>query len=1108
MRTKTRIALATAGGVAAAAAVVWIAVDGAAGRLALAVLIGACGLALGLLIVRGTRATLRIARRVEQRAEHHHKRAAAWNHHVVTRLDARADARGLQPHAPVASSTVLRENAQALVAAGLFDQDIHVARTGGGWISATDAADHFLRTAAPKGASPTPLLAVAALPEAVRAALRKGDVHPLLDHLRSDAALDAPLGPLFDPRELPGAAASARLHRGGVLGAWMASADDATELPLPASSSAAGATLGQVRAGLIAHAEEVRALAVQPERDVRDWDRAVEAAWIDAVMAGGSEPLPMVSVIMPVKDRAHVIGRAIASVQAQSSTRWQLIVVDDGSADETLEVVEGLAAADSRIMVVQSERAGVSAARNTGLRLATGEYVAFLDSDNAWAPHFLEVMMRGMRRDDLAAAYSASAMHEDDGSITYRALQAGLEQLRLRNHIDLNVLVVQRSLIDRGVRFDETMRRWVDHDFALKVAAITEPKLLPFVGCDYAHSDEAADRITVRESEHWQWVALERHWADWRAAADPVAGRLSVVLLTYNDAVMTAAAVRSVLDDAAASGIDVEVQLIDNGSQLDVGQALLADVAASPLVRYFRLPRNLNFATGCNVGIVRASGEHVLLLNNDTVVRRGALAAMRAALQDDVIGVQPLLVYDDETIQTAGTVFAAADSLPSHLLVGHPKEDALELGDVAFDAATAAALLMRTSDLRALRGFDAIFVNGMEDVDLCLRARRDLGGRFALMPSAVVTHLESKTPGRGARVDENRRIFLARWRGSLPAPQHEILARAGFSIAHVGTDGRDVPGPRPVVVRDPADRRVRWGIRIAAIPGAKGDVWGDTHFAESLRQGLAQLGHRAVVHRHGAHTTPAAGMDDVVLVLRGLDRVRPMPGKRNILWVISHPDKVTIEELQEFDRVFAASVPWAERMTEASGRLVEPLLQATDVARFHTDVPPVPIGASLFVGKHFPTRERAIVRDALVGGVPLAVYGPEWEGHLPAGVLRGQWIDNDRLAGAYRGATRVLADHWPGMAAEGFLQNRLFDAVAAGCRVVSDDVAGAEDAFEGAVRTYRTPQELAALCVDDGAFPDADAMERIAARVREKHSFASRARRLVLAATDDAERAV
>jgi hypothetical protein len=280
-------------------------------------------------------------------------------------------------------------------------------------------------------------------------------------------------------------------------------------------------------------------------------------------------------------------------------------------------------------------------------------------------------------------------------------------------------------------------------------------------------------------------------------------------------------------------------------------------------------------------------------------------------------------------------------------------------------------------------------------------------------------------------------------------------------------------------------------------------MWGDTHFAESLRTALERAGQRAVIHRHGAHQTAAAAFDDVSLVIRGIDRVRPMPGMVNVLWVISHPDAVTPEEIREFDLVFAASTTWSAKMSERAGREVVPLLQATDTARFNVDVVPVPHDVPLFVGGTHPGRERRIVSSAVAAGVPLGVYGPGWDGSLPEGVLLGEYVDNRDLAGYYRGTPRVLADHWDLMAAEGFVQNRIFDAVACGSRVVSDYVDGIDELFAGAVKSYRSSDDLAFLCRDDalGMFPDDARMKDIAARVRRLHSFDRRAEQLVEAVT-------
>src|SRR5499426_2978620 len=98
--------------------------------------------------------------------------------------------------------------------------------------------------------------------------------------------------------------------------------------------------------------------------------------------------MSMVSVIMPTFNRADTIRRAIRSVQAQTFTEWELIVVDDGSTDDTVALIEGC---DPRLKLIRQKNQGTAGARNTGLRASAGSYIAFLDSDDEWLPHHLEL---------------------------------------------------------------------------------------------------------------------------------------------------------------------------------------------------------------------------------------------------------------------------------------------------------------------------------------------------------------------------------------------------------------------------------------------------------------------------------------------------------------------------------------------------------------------------------------------------------------------------------------------------------------------------------------------------------------------------------------------
>ncbi|HEY2860286.1 MAG TPA: glycosyltransferase family 2 protein [Terracidiphilus sp.] len=101
----------------------------------------------------------------------------------------------------------------------------------------------------------------------------------------------------------------------------------------------------------------------------------------------------LVSVVVPTYNRGYCIGRTIDSVRAQSHADWELIVVDDGSTDNTAELIKSNYGHDPRVRYLVQENAGVSAARNTGIRASKGDYVAFLDSDDVWKPWKLKVQL-------------------------------------------------------------------------------------------------------------------------------------------------------------------------------------------------------------------------------------------------------------------------------------------------------------------------------------------------------------------------------------------------------------------------------------------------------------------------------------------------------------------------------------------------------------------------------------------------------------------------------------------------------------------------------------------------------------------------------------------
>src|ERR1700722_8758583 len=101
--------------------------------------------------------------------------------------------------------------------------------------------------------------------------------------------------------------------------------------------------------------------------------------------------MPLISVIIPAYNRAGLIGRTIDSVLSTDGTDLEIIVVDDGSTDATLDLVAGYG---QKVCILRQENSGPGAARNRGLRTATGDYVAFLDSDDIWFPWTIETYRR------------------------------------------------------------------------------------------------------------------------------------------------------------------------------------------------------------------------------------------------------------------------------------------------------------------------------------------------------------------------------------------------------------------------------------------------------------------------------------------------------------------------------------------------------------------------------------------------------------------------------------------------------------------------------------------------------------------------------------------
>ncbi|WP_019833890.1 glycosyltransferase [Sphingomonas sp. PR090111-T3T-6A] len=212
----------------------------------------------------------------------------------------------------------------------------------------------------------------------------------------------------------------------------------------------------------------------------------------------------LVSIVMPAYNREATIASAIASVLEQTHERFELIVVDDGSTDATCSVVAQFLA-DPRVKLVKAPHGGVSAARNAGLAEATGEIVAYLDSDNRWKAWFLDVMVRHLTATGQTAAYCGIALRDDLSHLTgYRGDDFDWEACLTQNYVDLNAFCHRRDVLDEVGVFDTKLRRMVDWDLILRITRGRDTGYAPFVGCDYFDGRADRERITVSEPAAFQ----------------------------------------------------------------------------------------------------------------------------------------------------------------------------------------------------------------------------------------------------------------------------------------------------------------------------------------------------------------------------------------------------------------------------------------------------------------------------------------------------------------------------------------------------------------------------------------------------------------------------
>ena len=469
-----------------------------------------------------------------------------------------------------------------------------------------------------------------------------------------------------------------------------------------------------------------------------------------------------------------------------------------------------------------------------------------------------------------------------------------------------------------------------------------------------------------------------------------------------------------------------------------------------------------------NEAVCRASGEYLLFLDGNMQLTAGWLDELMKVMYDreNVGVVGSRIVYSSKAGDKAYRLYHAGMILhnqkqgkqywikPIRITAEHTAAITCACAIV-----TGECMLVRRSAFEQVGGFETLYENGYEDQDLCLKLIHAGYHNYYCGDSLVLYDGISAENMEEAKKKEayNREIFKGRWQRYL--------------LQHILEDNNK----GNAIAIDPFTNREQ----LTEIYGNGGELqekeidicgampedetrkfWGDYHYAMAMKREFEKLGYRVNVRskEHWYDLSTAK----YVIVLRGVKAYYPgiAIGQRYIMWNISHPAETDIQEYDLYDYVFFAS----QIMQDQFGDKIRPhsgvLMQCTDPQIMHCTEEVQHEYELLFVGNSRRVY-RQILKDLIPTTHHLTVYGRHWEEFPVQDYVVADYIANEEVGQAYHDAKILLNDHWDDMREYGIISNRIFDALAVGAFVISDEVPGMEEIFSGAVVTYNGKDDLA-----------------------------------------------
>ncbi len=223
--------------------------------------------------------------------------------------------------------------------------------------------------------------------------------------------------------------------------------------------------------------------------------------------------MPLVSVIIPAYNAEQYIASSIESVLNQTFSDFELIIINDGSTDNTLEVINQFSKTDKRINVISQKNQGVSVARNAGINIATSEYIAFLDSDDLYLDSFLERMTSKIMSEKCDAVYCGYKNMRDniEQGLPYTEGNI-LECYALKNlHIWIVAFIIKKKFLEQNnIQFTPGVTMGEDQEFILSCGISCQMKSVPEVLAVYQYNPNSASNTLSFKKRKEDILARDR----------------------------------------------------------------------------------------------------------------------------------------------------------------------------------------------------------------------------------------------------------------------------------------------------------------------------------------------------------------------------------------------------------------------------------------------------------------------------------------------------------------------------------------------------------------------------------------------------------------------